>query len=170
MSKHMAKFSEGSKRTVGSRTDFQWWKTARSEGAYRCSEMVAREPVAEIFVGRQELARSYVSVHRRAALKPSDLWISVPHHPNPNEKAARHSMGTCHPVNGHRPKELVPVAIVSMGNKNKDERRVLPQLPSYRHLPTVCRWHSTAQLIEESAVQPRALMWQYGETPGHPCR
>lgn len=100
--------------------------------------MVAQEPVVEVFSGRQELARSYVSVHRRAALKPSDLRISVPHHPNPNEKADRHSMGTCHPVNGHRPKELVPVAIVSAGNKNKDEIRVLPQIPDYRRLPVVC--------------------------------
>ena len=100
--------------------------------------MVARESVVEEFDVRQELAQSCVSVHRRATPKPNGLLGWASYHSRPNETAARHNTGTSHPVDGHRPKEVVPAAIVNVGNKNKHEMRVLPLTPSYRHMSTVC--------------------------------
>lgn len=102
--------------------------------------MVDQEPAAEIFAGRCELARSRVSEHRQTRRKPHGLRLILePHHPNRNETANRHSMDTRHPVNGHRPKELIPAVILNAGNKNKREIHALPQLPSYRRPPAVCR-------------------------------
>ena len=126
-------------QTFGTSTNFQSLKSARSEGAYRCSEMVARKPAAEVVDGRLALARPTVSVHRQTTPRTNGLRILVSHHPRLNETATRHSTGTCRPVSDdHRPKELVRAAIVNAGNKNKRELRELPQLPSYHHPPTAC--------------------------------
>lgn len=128
----MAISSVDGKSIILNKDGFRGWKTARSEGAYRCSERVAQAPAAEERFGTLELVAVSFLVHRqnmrRTVGRPSLL---LPRHPKWNEIADHHRTDTCHPGNDDRRTELVHSGVMNAGSRNRAEIPAMLQHPSY---------------------------------------
>ena len=164
----MAISSVDGKSTTLNEDGFRWWKTARSEAAYRYSRRVVQAPVVEERFEPLELVAVSLLVHRQDMRRPDGCpSLPSPHHPKRNEIADHHKTDTCHPVNDHHPKGLVHPAVTNADSRNRAGILAMLQHPSFHHLPAVCRWHSTARLIEKSVMQPRVVLWQSEVAPNH---